>query len=83
MPSPNSNNITHEQRDLIERLALRVQRGEKTTADALLYLAEYDRTHNTQLATLLQHHLANPPEHNLSQPQAAGHTSRARGRRKR
>jgi hypothetical protein len=30
----------------------------------------------------LQHYLANPPEHNLSQPQAAGHTSRARGRRK-
>jgi len=83
MPSPNSNNITHEQRDLLERLALRVQRGEKTTADALLHLAEYDRTHNTQLATLLQHYLANPPEHNLSQPQAAGHTSRARGRRKR
>jgi hypothetical protein len=83
MSSPNSNNITHEQRDLIERLALRVQRGEKTTADALLYLAEYDRTHNTQLKTLLQHYLASPPEHNLSQPQAAGHTSRARGRRKR
>jgi hypothetical protein len=83
MPSPNSNNITPKERDLLERLALRVRRGEKTTADALLYLAEYDRIHNTQLATLLQHYLANPPEHNLSQPQTAGHTSRARGRRKR
>jgi len=83
MRSPNSNNITPKERDLLERLALRIQRGEKTTADALLYLAEYDRIHNTQLTTLLQHYLANPPEHNLSQPQAAGHTSRARGRRKR
>jgi hypothetical protein len=82
MHSPNSNNITPKERDLLERLALRVQRGEKTTADALLYLAEYDRIHNTQLTPLLQHYLANPPE-NLSQPQAAGHTSRARGRRKR
>jgi hypothetical protein len=81
MYSPNSNNITPEQRDLLERLALRVQCGEKTTADALLYLAEYDRIHNTQLTTLLRHYLANPPERNL--PQAAGHTSRARGRRKR
>jgi hypothetical protein len=83
MSSPNSNNIAPEQRDLLERLALRVQCGKKTTADALLYLAEYDRIHNTQLTTLLRHYLANPPEHNLSQPQAAGHTSRARGRRKR
>jgi hypothetical protein len=83
MSSPNSNNITPKERDLLERLALRVQRGEKTTADALLYLAEYDRIHNTQLTALLQHYLANLPEHNLSQPQAAGHTSRARGRRKR
>jgi hypothetical protein len=82
MSSPNSNNITPKERDLLERLALRVQRGEKTTADALLYLAEYDRIHNTQLTPLLQHYLANPPE-NLSQPQATGHTSRARGRRKR
>jgi len=83
MSSPNSNNITPKERDLLERLTLRVRRGEKTTADAQLYLAEYDRIHNTQLTPLLQHYLANPPEHNLSQPQAAGHTSRARGRRKR
>lgn len=83
MHSPRSNNITPKERGLLERLALRVQRGEKTTADALLYLAEYDRIHNTQLTTLLQHYLANPPEHNLSQPQAAGQTSSARGRRKR
>jgi len=83
MHSPRSNNITPKERGLLERLALRVQRGEKTTAAALLYLAEYDRIHNTQLTTLLQHYLANPPEHNLSQPQAAGQTSSARGRRKR
>jgi hypothetical protein len=72
-----------EHHALLAHLAERIRRGEKTRASATLYLAEYDRTHNTQLAPLLDAFLQpNPP--NLPKPPDSSRqttTKRARGQR--
>jgi hypothetical protein len=84
MPSPNSNDLRPEHHALLTRLAERIRRGEKTRANATLYLAEFDRTHNTQLTPLLDAFLQpNPPD--LPKPPDYSRqpltTKRARGQR--
>ena len=77
MSSPNSSGLRPEHHALLTHLAERIRRGEKTHASAILYLAEFDRTHNTQLAPLLDAFLQpNPPD---SSRQTT--TKRARGQR--
>jgi hypothetical protein len=84
MHSPNSNGLHPEHHALLAHLAERIRRGEKTRASATLYLAEFDRTHNTQLAPLLDAFLQpNPP--NLPKPPDSSRQTltakRARGQR--
>jgi hypothetical protein len=84
MSSPNSNGLHPEHHALLAHLAERIRRGEKTHASATLYLAEFDRVHNTQLAPLLDAFLQpNPPD--LPKPPDSPHqaptTKRARGQR--
>ncbi len=40
--------------EVLQRLVQRIEQGSKTLASALLYAAEYDRLHNTNLAKQLQ-----------------------------
>jgi hypothetical protein len=84
MSSPNSNGLRPEHHALLAHLAERIRRGEKTHASATLYLAEFDRIHNTQLAPLLDAFLQpNPPD--LPEPHDSSRkpltTKRARGQR--
>jgi len=77
MHSPNSNGLRPEHRALLAHLAERIRRGEKTHASATLYLAEFDRIHNTQLAPLLDAFLQPKPPDSSRQTT----TKRARGQR--
>jgi hypothetical protein len=84
MHSPNSNGLRPEHHALLAHLAERIRRGEKTRASATLYLAEFDRIHNTQLTPLLDTFLQpNPPD--LPKPPDSSRqpltTKRARGQR--
>lgn len=47
--------IIHE--EVLKRLVQRIEQGTKTLASALLYAAEYDRLHGTNLAQRLQAHI--------------------------
>jgi hypothetical protein len=83
MHSPNLIGLRPEHHALLTRLAERIRRGEKTRASATLYLAEFDRIHNTQLTPLLDAFLQpNPPD--LPKPPDSSRqttTKRARGQR--
>jgi hypothetical protein len=84
MSSPNSNDLHPDHRALLTHLAERIRRGEKTHASATLYLAEFDRVHNTQLTPLLDAFLQ-PDPHDLPEPHDSSRkpltTKRARGQR--
>jgi hypothetical protein len=84
MSSPNSNGLRPEHRALLTHLAERIRRGEKTHAGAALYLDEFDRTHNTQLAPLLDAFLQPNPPSSPKPPDSSRQpltAKRARGQR--
>jgi len=68
--------------ELVELLLHKIKNGTKTAQSALLYLAEYDRLHNTNLHAQLRNALSEPPQSEPPQTPAR-QARRAPARRRR